>query len=222
MTFCKKLLLLKWIVASTTATFEATNIAPKISTIDTTRAKVEYDESFNNVPANGVPFLIYGQHSGKRVFKEKIVGNIVTLPTICERFIDLKVQIEFNDENGNKENKQSQLFNFDPIDYTEMIMTATCKTEENLVLVDVEELRKNETFAHCVNVIKLYKSGRRNPQDQFGSDITNQNVVIDVTQSQFDVVYPEGDSGKNVELRGVKKDELSNCLIDGAANKFKL
>ena len=101
-------------------------------------------------------------------------------------------------------------------------MTATCQTEENLVLVDVEELRKNETFAHCVNVIKLYKSGRRNPQDQFGSDITNQNVVIDVTQSQFDVVYPEGDSGNNVELRGVKKDELSNCLIDGAANEFKL
>ena len=213
MTFCKKLLLLTWIAASTTeATFVATDIAPKISTVDTTRARVEYDESFNNVPSNGVPFLVYGQESGKRVasFKEEIVENIVTLPTICEKLIDLKVQIDFNDEN-----KHSVAFNFDPIDYRDMIKTETCKTEDNQVRVDVEELRRNVTFDRCVTVVQLFKSGGRNPEDQFGTDITNANIDINVTQSQFDIVYPKGDSGLDIELRGVKTVELNPCPVFG-------
>ena len=107
--------------------------------------------------------------------------------------------------------KKSEKFNFDPYVYTDLIKNETCMTKDELVRVQVTEIRKNETFDHCVTLIQLYRSGGRNPEYQLGTDITNQTKDFKVTQSQFDIVYPQGDSGLKIDLKNVRKDDLTEC-----------
>ena len=201
--------------SSSNEEFTVTHVKPIISIESTTHVRVEYNRSFENIPSGGVPYLIYGQDNGKRVqsFELEIVENLVDIRgtfTICEKLVDLQVKIKFTKEDDSIDDKKSKEFVFMPVNYLPVIKNATCRTQEEKVRVQVEELRENPLFVNCVTVIKLYKSCCRN-ENQFGGNITDVNIDIEVSATQFDILYLVDDYETGKKLEGVRKNELRPC-----------